>query len=188
IDNLYQLPLTDFIAARNALAARVRGEQGAEAATAIKSLQKPSIAAWVVNQLYWRDRREFERMTKAGDHLRAAQQHRLAGHGDPDDLREALAARQEAIAGLTTRAREIMQSAGLTVSPDMVQRINTTIESLSAYGTSEAAPRAGRLVEEVAPPGLEALAALIPAGASSAAPSSAPSKPSDKKTKPDLRV
>src|SRR5215472_18741963 len=95
IDNLYQLPLSDFIAARNALAARVRGEQGAEAAAAIKSLQKPSIPAWVVNQLYWRDRREFERLTQAGDRLRAAQQHRLAGHGDPDDMREASAARQE---------------------------------------------------------------------------------------------
>jgi len=132
IDNLYQLPLSDFIGARNALAARVRGEQGAEAATAIKSLQKPSIPAWVVNQLYWRDRREFDRLTRAGDQLRLAQQQRLAGHGDPDDLRAAIAARQEAITALVARAREIMRSGGLAVSPDMQQRVSTTIESLSA--------------------------------------------------------
>jgi len=171
----------------------VRGEQGAEAATAIKSLAKPSIPAWVVNQLYWRDRREFDRLTKAGDQLRMSQQQRLAGHGDQDDLRAAIAARQEAIVALTARAREIMRSAGLAVSPDMQQRVGTTIESLSAYGTSEAAPRAGRLVEEVAPPGLEALAALIPAGglitsASSSESASAASKSAAKKTRTDLRV
>src|SRR5262249_44978802 len=153
IDNLYQLPLSDFIAARNALATKVRGEQGAEAAGAIKSLQKPNIPAWVVNQLYWRDRREFDRLTAAGDHLRLAQQQRLAGHGDPEDLRAAVASRQEAISALIARSKEIARSGGLTVSPDMQQRVATTIESLSAYGTSDAAPRAGRLVEEVAPPG-----------------------------------
>src|SRR5690349_6141424 len=110
IDNLYQVPLTEFTAARNALAAKVKGEQGAEAAAAIKSLAKPSIPAWVVNQLYWRDRREFERLTQAGDQLRAAQQHRLAGHGDPEDLRQAIAARQEVIHALIARSREIMRS------------------------------------------------------------------------------
>jgi hypothetical protein len=189
IDNLYQLPLSDFTGARNALAARVRGEQGTEAAAAIKSLAKPSIPAWVVNQLYWRDRKDFERLTKAGDHLRLAQQQRLAGHGDADDLRQAISLRQEAINALVARAREVMRSGGLTVSPDMVQRVSTTIESLSAYGTSEAAPRAGRLVEEVAPPGLEALAALIPAGGiigSLAPPPSA--KAPVKGAKADLRV
>jgi hypothetical protein len=188
IDTLYQVPLSEFIAARNALAARVKGEQGAEAAAAIKALQKPSIPAWVVNQLYWRDRREFERLTAAGDHLRLAQQQRLAGHGDPDDLRQAIAARQEVIARLVSRAREIMRSGGLNASPDMQQRVATTIESLSAYGTSDAAPRAGRLVEEVAPPGLDALAALIPAGGliTPAAPP-ASSKPAPK-AKADLRV
>jgi hypothetical protein len=188
IDNLYQLPLSDFIAGRNALAARVRGEQGAEAAGAIKSLAKPSIPAWVVNQLYWRDRKEFERLTKAGDHLRLAQQQRLAGHGDADDLRQAITARQEAINALVARAREVMRSGGLTVSPDMVQRVSTTIESLSAYGTSEAAPRAGRLVEEVAPPGLEALAALIPAGGIIGSLASPPAKAPAKGSKADLRV
>jgi hypothetical protein len=193
IDALYQVPLTEFTAARNALAARVKGEQGTEAANAIKALQKPSIPAWVVNQLYWRDRREFEKLTKAGDRLRLAQQQRLAGHGDPEDLRVASAGRQEAIQALNARAKEVMRSGGLTLSPDMLQRISTTIESLSAYGSSEAAPRAGRLVEEVAPPGLEALAALIPTGGSLAASLAATLAPPEsakasKKGKADLRV
>jgi hypothetical protein len=188
IDNLYQLPLSDFTGARNTLAARVRGEQGAEAAAAIKSLAKPSIPAWVVNQLYWRDRKDFERLTKAGDHLRLSQQQRLAGHGDADDLRQSIASRQEAINALVARAREVMRSGGLTLSSDMVRRVSTTIESLSAYGTSDAAPRAGRLVEEVAPPGLEALAALIPAGGIIGSLAPPPAKAPAKGAKADLRV
>jgi len=189
IDTLYQQPLTEFTAARNALAKRVRDEQGAEAAAAIKSLEKPSIPAWAVNQLYWRDRRDFDRVIKAGDSLRAAQQQRLAGHGDADALRETIEARQDAIASLVARAREIMRSAGLTLTPDMQQRIATTIEALSAYGSSDAAPRAGRLVGEVAPPGLEALALLIPAGGIIApARAPAPTKASAKAATAPLRV
>ncbi len=187
IDSLYQQPLGDFTESRNALAKRVKEEQGAEAAAAIKALQKPNIPAWVVNQLFWRDRREFDKVLKAGDRMRGAQQERLAGHGDADELREAIESRQQAIAALLDRAREVMTGAGLQANPDMLQRVGTTIEALSTYGTSDAAPRVGRLVEEVAPPGLEALAALMPVGGlGSLAPRpAAPPKTADA---PPLRV
>src|SRR5688572_8316831 len=53
-DKLYQAPLAEFTAARNALAARIKAAHGADAAAHVKALVKPSIAAWVLNQLYWR--------------------------------------------------------------------------------------------------------------------------------------
>jgi hypothetical protein len=188
IDTLYQQSLSEFTEARNTLAKRVKEGQGADAAAAIKALQKPNIPAWVVNQLYWRDRREFEQVLKAGDRLRGAQQERLAGHGDADDLREAIESRQQAIAALVNRAREIMSSAGMAANPDMLQRIGTTIEALSTYGTSDAAPRAGRLVEEVSPPGLEALAALMPVGGLGALSRPSPPKAAAAPAAPPLRV
>jgi hypothetical protein len=43
-----------------------------------------------------------------------------------------------------------------------MRRITASLEALSAYGTIEGAPRAGRLVEDVDPPGFDALAALVP--------------------------
>jgi len=51
IDALFKLPLGEFTPARNALAARLKkaGEQAE--ADAVKALPKPSVAAWVVNQL-----------------------------------------------------------------------------------------------------------------------------------------
>ncbi len=188
IDSLYQQPLSDFTESRNALAKRVKEEQGAEAAAAIKALQKPNIPAWVVNQLFWRDRREFDKVLKAGDRLRGAQQERLAGHGDADELREAIESRQRAIAALLDRAREVMTGAGLQANPDMLQRVGTTIEALSTYGTSDAAPRVGRLVEEVAPPGLEALAALMPVGGLGSLGASRPAATPKAPAAPPLRV
>ena len=43
-----------------------------------------------------------------------------------------------------------------------MRRITASLEALSAYGTLQGAPRAGRLVEDVDPPGFDALAALVP--------------------------
>jgi hypothetical protein len=44
----------------------------------------------------------------------------------------------------------------------MMRRVTTTLEALSTYGSLPDAPRAGRLTDDVAPPGFETLAALVP--------------------------
>ena len=49
-DALYGLPLEDFVAERDALAKRLRGEGRREDAQAVKALAKPTVAAWAVNQ------------------------------------------------------------------------------------------------------------------------------------------
>jgi len=103
IDALFKLPLGEFTSARNALAARLKkaGEQAT--ADAVKVVPKPSVAAWVVNQLYWHHRKPFDQLIEAGDRFRqvqSAQQTRNAagvrerlphvghfvclGHGAPD--------------------------------------------------------------------------------------------------------
>src|SRR5688500_5633651 len=57
IDRLYQVPLAEFTAERNALAKRAGG-QSAE----IRALQKPTVPAWAVNQLYWKERRVYDEL------------------------------------------------------------------------------------------------------------------------------
>mgnify|MGYP001176960089 CR=1 FL=1 len=63
IDQLYQLPLDEFTVARNALAK----DSGA---SEIKKLEKPNLAAWTVNQLYWRNRKAYDEVTKAAERMR----------------------------------------------------------------------------------------------------------------------
>jgi hypothetical protein len=161
IDALYQGPLGTFTAGRNTLEKRVKAEQGKEAGAAIKALEKPSVSAWAVNQLFWRYRVDFDRLLRSGDDLRATQQKRMAGRDV--DVNAAIDARREALSKLMGRAATILEEGG-TTSDEIRNRVGQTLEALSVYGTSDAAPRPGRLTGDVQPPGFAALAALVPAG------------------------
>jgi len=160
IDNLFQLPLTEFTAARNALAAQLTGAGQAGQAAAVKALPKPPLSAWTVNQLYWRHRKAFDQLRVAGDRLRKAQASQLAGKGG--ELRGLLEAHRATVAELSTRAATLLRDAGQTATPDLMRRITTTLEALAAYGSQSSAPAAGRLTRDVDPPGFDALAALVP--------------------------
>jgi hypothetical protein len=162
IDNLFKLPLTDFTAARNALATRLKKEGRAEEADRVKGIQKPPASAWTVNQLYWRQRKDIDELLRVGDKFRAAQAAQLAGKSS--DLRGLLNERRDALSALMKHAGAVLRDAGHSVSPDTTRRIMTTLEALATYGDTPGAPRAGRLTDDIDPPGFEALAALVPRG------------------------
>ncbi len=158
VDKLYQAPLAEFTAARNALAARIKAAHGADAAAHVKAMAKPSIAAWTLNQLYWRHQPEFMALLMAGDALRLAQQQRLGGA--EVDVAPPTRARQKAMDTLLSLATDILKEGGHAPSPDMRQRLLGSLDALAAYGTGSLAPRAGRLTEDVPAPGFAALAGL----------------------------
>jgi hypothetical protein len=168
VDRLYQTPLAEFTAARNALAARIKAAHGADAAAHVKALAKPSIAAWTLNQLYWRHQAEFMALLMAGDGLRLAQQQRLGGADI--DVAPPTRARQAALDTLLALATDILKEGGHPPSPDMRQRLLGSLDALAAYGTGSLAPRAGRLTEDVPAPGFAAFASLAaPDGGETAA-------------------
>jgi len=169
VDGLFQLPLAEFTAARNALAARLKKAGQAAAAEQVKGLPKPSVAAWVVNQVARAHPRELQALLAAGDKFRDAQAKQLAGK--PADLRGTLEARRVALADVTKLAVATLDGSAHAPTPDLLRRIATTLEALSAYG-SDGGPDPRRLVDDLSPPGFEALASLVPrAGAGSAGPS-----------------
>jgi len=160
LDALFALPLTEFTAARNALATRLKkaGETGD--AERIKALVKPSVAAWAVNQLFWKHRIAFDRLLDAGQRFRNAQTAQLAGKSA--DLRAPLEARRAALSELSTHAATILVEGGSAATPDTMRRVTTTLEALSTYAGIPDTPLPGRLTDDVQPPGFEALAALVP--------------------------
>src|SRR5438874_1548022 len=99
LDALFQLPPTEFTAARNTLAARLKKTGRGVEAERVKALLKPSISAWAVNQLYWRHRHDFDGLIAAGERLRRAHTAQLAG--EASDTRGPHGARREALARLT---------------------------------------------------------------------------------------
>jgi hypothetical protein len=162
IDELFKIPLTEFTSARNALAAKLKKDGDARGAEQVKALAKPSISAWLANQLYWRHRKPFERLLRAGEQFRTAQAAQLAGKSA--DVRAPLEARREALAELSKHAAEVLRDAGHPSSPDTMRRVMATLEALATYGEQPDAPQGGRLTADVEPPGFEALAALVPRG------------------------
>jgi hypothetical protein len=133
IEALYALPLEEFTAARNALAkelASAGDEQGAER---VRSLGKPTRAAWIVNQLVRDEREDVKALIDAGDRLRKAQRRAVSGRG-PEEFRERADERRRLISGLVERARGYEGGAGAA------DQVGATLDAASAD------PEAGRLV------------------------------------------
>lgn len=151
IDRLYQLPLKEFTPARNALAKEIGGADAA----AIRSLQKPNVAAWAVNQLYWRERDVYDRLVRAAERLRQAHRSLLAGKAV--DLHEAEKAHRDAIREATQKIREILRAAGESASQATMTAVTETLEALPS---DEAPP--GRLTRPLKRVGFEALAGVAP--------------------------
>jgi hypothetical protein len=160
LDALFMLPLAEFTAARNTLAKRLKQEGRGNEAEFVKTLMKPSISAWAVNQLYWEHREAFDRLIAAGERFRQAQTSRLAPKVTA--MRGALDARREALSNLSDLAAALLGHAGHNPTPDTIRRITTTLEALSAYTSLPDTPRPGRLVHDVDPPGFESLTSFIP--------------------------
>jgi hypothetical protein len=162
VDELFKVPLAEFTGVRNALAARLKKEGRVEDADRIKTLSKPSVSAWTVNQLYWNQRHAFDRLLEAGERLRHAQASQLAGK--TADIREPRDARRDALAELSRFAAALLTDAGHSASPETMRRITTNLEAISAYAALPDSPPPGRLTEDIDPPGFEALAALMTGG------------------------
>lgn len=160
VDDLFKGPLEEFTAARNALATKLRKSGRSEEADHIKALNKPPLSAWAVNQLFWRQRKAFDRLITTGEKFRQAQAAQLKGKAG--DLRGTLEARREALSELSRLAADILRDGGHAAGPDTMRRVTTTLEALASYAGAEGAPEPGRLTGDVDPPGFEALAALVP--------------------------
>jgi hypothetical protein len=160
IDELYQLPLSAFTAARNALAKTLQGD----AARRVKQLAKPTVVPWSINRLYWQARPVYERLLKAGAAMRAAQIRALTKGREPSgkrdqDLRAAADAHRRALAEAIERATTLAAAERARPAQD---ELGQTLEALSLAAEPPSPP--GRLTEAMAPAGFEALAGVAPTG------------------------
>ncbi|HEY0876314.1 MAG TPA: hypothetical protein VGD94_22770 [Vicinamibacterales bacterium] len=152
IDELFQLPLGEFTAARNALA-KSAGKDGA----AIRALTKPPLAAWAVNQLYWKDPDTYEALIAAANEMRQA--HKAVIQGKAGDLRTAGREHDLAIDAALKSALAILEESGNPITDATRQGIVNTLRALP----SDEPP--GRLTRTLAPGGFEMLAGITPAAA-----------------------
>jgi len=157
-DRLYQLPLADFIRARNALAARLKSSGDKDGAARVKALARPNLAAWAANQVYWTARLDFDRFMASAQRLSCAQAEGASGEA----LREAIKMRREARAAVMARAESVFAGAGHGGNPAALRSVSNTLEAL-ASGSGPTDLRLGRLVHDLELPGFEAVARLVEA-------------------------
>jgi hypothetical protein len=152
IDRLYQLPASEFVAARNALA-----KQAGPGAATVKSLEKPNAPAWAVNQLYWTRRKTFDRLMDAAGKLRAAHSQLLSGKRS--DVAAAESAHRDAVKTAVAEVRDILNRAGDPATTATMTAVTDTLQALPGP------ERPGRLARPLKPRGFEALAGLVPGAA-----------------------
>jgi chromosome segregation ATPase len=156
IDALYQRPLADFVAARNALAKELRPHDRARS-DEVKALRKPTVAAWALDRAASRDPDAVAELRAAGAAVQEAQESALAG--DRGALREATERRRNAIARLTDAAASDAGDAHR-------DEIAATLEAASVDDELHAQLAAGRLTATTeARAGFGDLAGLLAASA-----------------------
>lgn len=139
-DQLYAFPPGEFVAARGTMAAAARAGGDAGLAEAIKKLRKPTVSAWLANQLVRERPGEVHRLLETGSGLRAAQE-QLAG----DRIRELSRRRREVVTALSRAAQVIGDRAGVSLSDATADELEGTLEAALADPTAGDALRHGRL-------------------------------------------
>lgn len=148
---LYQAPVEQFVAERKRLAKELDKAD----AKALLAKRRPTISAWVVNQLWWHARDAFDKMMKTADQLR--------------DGKQVDKQHREAIASLRARASTMLKDAGHAPSEAVLRRVTTTLSALAAAGTWEPS-QPGALADDLDPPGFGAVGLSLPSPAPAAAP------------------
>jgi hypothetical protein len=149
IDDLYRLPLGEYLRGRAALARTLAGAD----AQRVRKLPKPTVVPWAINQVYWRARGVFDRLMKSGDRLRETQIAALEGR--KADVRAATDAHRRAVADAVREADRLAAAGGLHPDRDGLMR---TFEGLSLASAPQEPP--GRLTRPLQPSGFEALAGV----------------------------
>jgi hypothetical protein len=121
----------------------------------VAALKKPSVSAWVVNQLARTAQLELQRLVKAGEAMEEAQRRSISG-GASGGFADARGDEAATITRLRTAAKKVLPSA----SPAILDRVANTLRAGSATSEGRDLIKKGRLTEDLEPPGFEAFSGV----------------------------
>ena len=147
-DELYALTPDEFTKTRNERAKEAKTDDKA-LSDAIKKLDKPSAAAWVVNMLVRRQAEELSQVLELGAALRRAQENL-----DGAELRELNKQRRQLTAAVTSQARGVAHELGVRVSDSVAAQVEETLRAAMTDEGAAQAVRTGQLVEALSATGV----------------------------------
>ncbi len=127
-DDLYAADLEAFVSERTRLARELRDAGDREAAEQLAKLKKPTVAAWALNQLARRNRRDVDLLLDAGHRLRQAQEG-VVGGADRAAFEQAQTTEREALRRLTQQASELLGGASSQVLSQLSQTLRAAAVS-----------------------------------------------------------
>ena len=139
-DALYAVPPPDFVAARRDAVAAARADGDKVVATQLAALKKPTVAAWLVNQLVREHPHDVDAAIGLGAEMRDA-----TVAGDRDGLRELSTRRAQIVSRLVERARAIADEHGQAAGAETQRELEQTITTAAIDPAAAAQLRTGRL-------------------------------------------
>jgi hypothetical protein len=180
LDELYGAALDEFVAERKRLAKKLGGDDAKELA----ALKKPNVAAWVLNQLARRQRRDVDLLLDAGHRLRQAQAGVLRG-AEKETFEDARRKESDALKRLTKAAERLLRDARGSASASTLTQINESLRAAAITEEGRELLARGRFTEPLRASGFDAYAGIdVPKRAPT---KKAKARPAPK-PKPDPRI
>ncbi|OEV12631.1 hypothetical protein AN218_07495, partial [Streptomyces nanshensis] len=153
-DELYGLRPQEFTAARDERARRARADGQRELAADIRSLRRPTAAAWASNLLVREQGEQVAPLLRLGEELRGAHR-RLDGR----ELRTLSHRQHQLVDALAGKAAALASDAGSPLGQQARQEVAQTLHAVLADPDAAREWAAGRLSKPLAAaPGFEAAA------------------------------
>jgi hypothetical protein len=137
---LYGVPPEAFTSARVAQVRAARDAGDRQLAAAVAQLRRPTIGAWLANQLSRECRDEVEGLLDLGASMRRAQE-----GGDGQELRHLTRQRRQMVAALLSEAKGLARERRQPLSEKSTRELENTLEAAVATAEAADALRAGRL-------------------------------------------
>ena len=175
---LYALPFDDFVAARTSAAKEVAAaapgtgpgaQEHRSLAAEVRSLPKPSVAAWTVNMLAAHQPEILTELAALGRTMRAAQTAL-----DASELRRLAQRRRQLLASAVKDAQTVAEQHGRKISGAIASEVEETLRAVTADEGTAAAAQSGRLLRGLSADGVDVVelagAVALPSAAVPAAP------------------
>jgi DNA repair exonuclease SbcCD ATPase subunit len=155
LDHLYGVDADEFVAERKRLARELKDAGDGEAAAEVAKARKPTVAAWALNQLARRQRRDVDLLLDAGHRLRQAQEG-VVGGDDRAAFEQAQKSEREALQRLTKLASELLGGA----SAQALSQISGTLRTAAVSEEGRELLARGRFVTPLESEGFDVFGAL----------------------------
>jgi hypothetical protein len=139
-EELYGLDPGQFTPVRTAREKEAKAAGDRDLAAQIKALRKPSVSAWLANQLIRERKDQLEPLLALGEQLRE-----LQASVSADQLREFTQQRHRLVYALAQEARSLGHQRGIAISDDVARELEQTLHSALGDAGAAEALRVGRL-------------------------------------------